>query len=56
MIRAESHDDLDREPSREKSSTEREPDQRRKAFQPPELTRHASLPEVTTGFAASFTP
>ncbi len=56
MTRAKNHDESDRKPSREKSSTGRQPEERRKAFEPPELTRHESLPEVTTGFAGTFTP
>ncbi len=56
MTRAQSHDDSDRDTSREIASKEVPPDERRKPFEPPALTRYASLPEVTTGFAASFTP
>ncbi len=56
MTRAQSHDDSDRETSRETTSKEIQPDQRRKPFEAPELTRRESLPEVTTGFAGTFNP
>jgi len=32
------------------------PDKGSKPFEPPKLTRHDSLPEITTGFVGSFTP
>ncbi len=54
--RAESRDESDREPRREKTSKERQGDERRKPFEPPALTRHESLPEVTSGFAGTFNP
>ncbi len=50
-----SQDDSDRQPSREQSA-KREPEAPKKLFEPPELTRHESLPEVTTGFVGSFSP